>query len=149
MKLVRLKHVVRQIFFMLSILLLVACEDEEAVTDTGRWYTSAQMQRGNSLFQENCAACHGANAQGLADDWRIRDSNGNLPPPPLNGTAHTWHHSLDLLDQIIAEGGVLYEGNMPGFSDQLSREDRRVVIAYFQGFWTDEIYSAWMEINSR
>ncbi len=149
MKLVRLKHVVRQIFFMISILLLVACEDEEAVTDTGRWYTSAQMQRGNSLFQENCAACHGANAQGLADDWRIRDSNGNLPPPPLNGTAHTWHHSLDLLDQIIAEGGVLYEGNMPGFSDQLSREDRHAVIAYFQGFWTDEIYSAWMEINSR
>jgi mono/diheme cytochrome c family protein len=148
-KLVRLKHVVRQIFFMISILLLVACEDEEAVTDTGRWYTSAQMQRGNSLFQENCAACHGANAQGLADDWRIRDSNGNLPPPPLNGTAHTWHHSLDLLDQIIAEGGVLYEGNMPGFSDQLSREDRHAVIAYFQGFWTDEIYSAWMEINSR
>ena len=149
MKLVRLKHVVRQIFFMISILLLVACEDEEAVTDTGHWYTSAQMQRGNSLFQENCAACHGANAQGLADDWRIRDSNGNLPPPPLNGTAHTWHHSLDLLDQIIAEGGVLYEGNMPGFSDQLSREDRHAVIAYFQGFWTDEIYSAWMEINSR
>ena len=70
-------------------------------------------------------------------------------PPPLNGTAHTWHHSLDLLDQIIAEGGAFYEGNMPGFSGQLSREDRRAVIAYFQSFWTDEIYNAWMEINNR
>jgi mono/diheme cytochrome c family protein len=134
---------------MISILLLVACEDEDVLTDTGRWYTSAQMQRGNSLFQAHCAACHGALAQGLAEDWRVRDSNGNLPPPPLNGTAHTWHHSLDLLDQIIAEGGVLYEGNMPGFSVQLSRADRRNVIAYFQSFWTDEIYNAWMEINNR
>lgn len=149
MKLLRLDHIVTKILLTITVLLLVACEHEEPVTDTGRWYTSMQMQQGNSLFQENCAICHGANAQGLADDWRVRDSNGNLPPPPLNGTAHTWHHSLDLLDQIIAEGGVLYEGNMPGFSGQLSREDRRAVIAYFQSFWTDEIYNAWMEINNR
>ena len=48
---------------------------------------------GEAIYNKNCASCHGPNGQGFAEDWRIKDANGNYPAPPLNGTAHTWHHS--------------------------------------------------------
>ncbi len=132
---------------------LAACTDSteyaEVNNETGRWYSTAQINEGNILFQQFCAVCHGDQAQGLAEDWRVRDSEGNLPPPPLNGTAHAWHHPLAVLDQVIAEGGALYEGNMPGFSGQLDKEERHAVIAYFQSLWNDEIYQNWLRINDQ
>lgn len=135
---------------MISALLVTSCGNERKVnSDTGRWYTSAQVQRGNLLFQANCAVCHGGQAQGLAEDWRIRDSAGNFPPPPLNGTAHTWHHPLAVLDQVIASGGIPYGGTMPGFGEQLDRKERLEVIAYFQSLWSDDIYQSWLQIDAQ
>lgn len=147
MSLIRIK-----VAFILSILgfSLVSCngEREEIINvDTGRWYSLIQVNQGDVLFQSHCAVCHGALAQGLAVDWRVRDINGNLPPPPLNGTAHTWHHPLELLDMVIAKGGTLYEGNMPSFEEQLDKSERLAVIAYFQSLWSDEIYETWLQIE--
>lgn len=42
------------------------------------------------------------------------------------------------------EGGVAMGGKMPGFRDKLTEAEKLAVIAYFQGFWTDEIYGAWI-----
>ena len=146
----RLNHVLILFSIIILAVLLVACgSDGETTTDTGRWYTSGQVQRGNVLFQANCAVCHGNQAQGLAEDWMARDSAGNLPPPPLNGTAHAWHHPMTVLDQVIASGGMPYGGTMPGFAEQLDGQERQEIIAFFQSFWTDEIYSTWQEINNQ
>lgn len=146
----RINHVIVLVSFMSLLMLLTACGSEgESITDTGRWYTSAQVQRGNILFQANCAVCHGDQAQGLVEDWKSRDSAGNLLPPPLNGTAHAWHHPLVILDQVIASGGIPYGGTMPGFSEQLDRQERQEIIAFFQSFWSEEIYATWVEINNR
>ena len=116
-----------------------ACASEE-----GRWYSDQQIVVGQQVFKQNCAACHGEQAQGTLE-WRKRDANGNLPPPPLNGAAHAWHHPMSVLLRTIERGGVPLGGTMPAFANQLVQEDRLAAIAYFQDFWSDEIYRGWVE----
>jgi mono/diheme cytochrome c family protein len=108
----------------------------------GRWYTKSQVTRGQKLFQNNCAVCHGDNAQGTFN-WRKPLSDGSYPPPPLNGTAHTWHHPMAVLKRTIRKGGVSIGGKMPPFKDKLSTEEIEEVIAYFQSKWNSEIYEVW------
>ncbi|MGB0712589.1 MAG: thioredoxin fold domain-containing protein, partial [Gammaproteobacteria bacterium] len=72
---------------------------------------------------------------------------GKYPPPPLNGTAHAWHHSLDVLRRQIRLGGVPLGGAMPPFQDTLSAAQIDAAIAYFQSKWTDEVYGIWTQRN--
>jgi thiol:disulfide interchange protein DsbC len=107
-----------------------------------RWYDQSALDKGSALFKQNCASCHGENAE-ATPDWKKTDSNGKYPPPPLNGTAHTWHHSKDLLKKTIREGGAKLGGVMPAFEDKLSDQDMDAVIAFFQSMWPDDIYQKW------
>lgn len=114
---------------------------------TGRWYSAAQVQSGAVIFQQHCASCHGREAEGLVADWRQRQADGSLPPPPLNGSAHAWHHPLSVLLQVINSGGAPYDGNMPAFAERLSSAEKRAAIAYFQDFWDDETYQQWQQMG--
>ncbi len=111
-------------------------------TDTGRWYSAEQLERGKKVFAENCAVCHGPNAASTPD-WKKADANGNYPPPPLDGSAHAWHHDLELLRRTVREGGVKIGGRMPPFADKLSATDIDAAISYFQSKWPDETYRKW------
>ncbi len=106
------------------------------------------MDSGEPLYQTYCAACHGADGS-ATPDWRTPDAAGNYPPPPLNGTAHTWHHPLAVLEDTIASGGVRFGGVMPGFSAVLTRDERLAIIAWLQSLWPDAIYERWEEIDRR
>jgi len=119
-------------------------------TITGRWYTAEQQQQGLIVFAENCAICHGNKAQETVD-WKTRTESGHYPPPPLNGTAHAWHHALSVLEAVIREGGKPSGGVMPAWEGILSDDEVRAVIAAFQSYWSDEVYERWLEIdqNSR
>jgi mono/diheme cytochrome c family protein len=142
---------------LLSALLLVlsACSDESPPvakqakennqSNVVRKMDFTQISRGGRLFQQNCAACHGEQAQGLAKDWRKADKDGKLPAPPLNGTAHAWHHPHNVLVSVIKNGTVKIGGSMPAWKDSLSDEEINDIIAWFQSKWSDEIYSAWYE----
>ncbi len=107
-----------------------------------RWYTPQQVEQGEVVFKQNCAACHGQNAE-LTINWKQPDANGIYPPPPLNGTAHAWHHDLDVLRQQIREGGQKYGGVMPPFGQVLSAEQIDMAISYFQSKWPDDLYQKW------
>lgn len=107
-----------------------------------RWYSEQQVTQGEQIFKQNCAACHGPNAASIKN-WRQTDKNGNYPPPPLNGTAHAWHHSMDVLRKTIREGGQKLGGVMPPFENRLSTEQIDSAISYFQSKWTDDIYDKW------
>ncbi len=111
-----------------------------------RWYNREQVSRGYEIFQANCAACHKPDASGT-ENWRGRDANGKLPPPPINGTAHAWHHSLDVLRNVVNQGGVPVGGTMPGFRDKLNKQEVEDVLAWVQSNWSDDIYSLWYERN--
>ncbi|NNE88807.1 MAG: cytochrome c [Silicimonas sp.] len=130
---------------------LLACQEpaEPEAPVPGRWYTATQASSGEGLFQAHCASCHGDRAQGLAEDWRKTDADGNYPPPPLNGSAHAWHHPMAVLQRTIVNGGAPVSGVMPGFGETLSEAEVRAVIAYFQSLWADETYARWQEINAR
>lgn len=122
-------------------------QTEQLVGD--RWYTHEQVSRGKLLYEQHCAVCHGQSGEGLAEDWRKVDANGNYPPPPLNGTAHTWHHPMDVLLGTIESGGELFGGVMPAYGSLLDQDESREIVAYFQSLWSDEIYARWREIDSR
>lgn len=109
-----------------------------------RWYNKTIVENGNRLFQQYCAVCHGNNAEGTSD-WKKTDANGNYPPPPLNSSAHAWHHSIPQLARSIKEGGIKLGGVMPAFDNKLSDQDVLALIAYFQSKWPDQIYSVWAE----
>ena len=109
-----------------------------------RWYTSEQVASGALLYAQNCASCHKPNAEGTAD-WMKRDANGNLPPPPLNGTAHTWHHPLSILRTVVSRGGAPVGGSMPAFGDKLSPQEIDAILAWVQSHWSDRIYALWHE----
>jgi thiol:disulfide interchange protein DsbC len=111
-----------------------------------RWYDQATVDQGATLFEQNCASCHGINAEGTAD-WKKTDADGNYPPPPLNGSAHAWHHNKELLTRTILEGGAKLGGSMPAFAGKLSEQEIEAVIAYFQSKWPDPIYQKWAGAN--
>jgi len=135
---------------ILTVLLVAACvESDNASTPVdGRWYTAEQVELGRGLYQAHCAVCHAADGSATAE-WRKPGLDGNYPPPPLNGTAHTWHHALDLLDDTIAAGGAQFGGVMPGFAAVMNQDDRLAVVAWFQSLWSDDIYQKWQDIDSR
>lgn len=110
-----------------------------------RWYTERQVAQGREIFIRHCAVCHGKDAA-ATPNWRRPDAAGNYPPPPLNGSAHTWHHPLPVLRETIQQGGAPLGGVMPGFAGKLSEQETDAVIAWFQSLWSDEIYQAWYRI---
>ena len=100
----------------------------------------AQEQNGQSLYETNCASCHGAQLEGQPD-WMSRLPNGRLPAPPHDETGHTWHHSDAQLFRIVEEGlGAIapgYETDMPAFADRMSDDEIRAVIDYIKTTWPD------------
>jgi mono/diheme cytochrome c family protein len=104
----------------------------------------ARIANGQALFTQHCAVCHGEQAQG-DPDWRYRDESGHFPPPPLNGTAHAWHHPWQDLHRVIRDG----QNNMPAWDGVLTEAEIDDTIAWFQSLWPDEVYAAWHVIDSR
>lgn len=140
----------RLVLVFTTLLFIAACTPQ-APPETpveGRWYSVEQVERGRVLFAQYCAVCHGDAAQGTSD-WKKTDADGNYPPPPLNGTAHAWHHPTEVLTRTIANGGVPLGGVMPAFGDVLDNQAALDTIAFFQDFWPDEVYERWQAIDSR
>ena len=120
-------------------LLLTACSSEDQSAGSSadvpkietvgsRWYTADGVSRGDPIFARLCADCHGKKGQG-SFTWRQRGADGKFPPPPLNGTAHAWHHPISALGSQIKFGAPGGSGTMPGFAQTLSDQDVIDVIA--------------------
>lgn len=101
------------------------------------------LESGQLMFRKNCARCHGWTAEGITDDWSKRDENGKYPPPPLNGTAHTWHHSLNSLLGTIREGSEKIGGSMPSFKDKLNDEEAMLILIWITSLWPEDLYKVW------
>lgn len=135
--------------------LLVGCEqasDVKATPEGGvapdtRYDRSqvdpARLIQGRDLFRKNCTVCHGLNAEGAAN-WQKRDKDGKFPAPPLNGTAHAWHHPKKALMYTIKNGTKKLGGNMPGWKDRFKEEEIESIILWFQSKWPEELYQAWV-----
>lgn len=62
-----------------------------------------KIKRGEAVYRANCASCHGSNGESTPG-WRTPGPDGRYPPPPLDGSAHAWHHSTETLEKMIREG---------------------------------------------
>ncbi|BBL33874.1 hypothetical protein Nstercoris_00099 [Nitrosomonas stercoris] len=107
-----------------------------------RSFDPSQIAHGQMLFQKNCAVCHGQNAEGTSD-WRTPLENGRYPPPPLNGTAHAWHHTTEELKRFILNGGPPGEGRMPGWEGILTDQEIDTILIWIKSLWPDEVYQGW------
>jgi len=107
-----------------------------------------QLARGAVLYQNNCAACHGEQGEG-AVNWQKRDKDGKFPPPPLNGSGHTWHHPTAALKYTINNGTGKIGGNMPAFSGKLSNSQIESILVFIQAKWPDPLYEAWYRTDER
>jgi len=100
------------------------------------------VKGGHEIYQQYCAACHGANAQG-APNWQERDEHGELPAPPHGAEGHTWRHSDAELYMMVSKGwrdpfNKTKRLTMPAFQDVLTPEQIRAVITYLKTLWTPE-----------
>lgn len=103
-----------------------------------------QLSRGESLYSENCAACHGSTLQGQPD-WQTPNADGTYPAPPHNEDGHTWHHSDKFLFDNVKLGGEALYGEsagfnsaMPGFGGTLTDQEILDILAYINSFWSGQ-----------
>lgn len=107
-----------------------------------RNFDMAQIKRGESVYVANCAGCHGSNGQ-ATPEWRKPGADGKYPPPPLDGSAHAWHHSTEVLKKTILKGTPPDIGSMPAWEGKLTELQVDDVIVWIKSLWPDEIYDIW------
>ena len=114
----------------------------------------AIVAQGASVYETNCASCHGADLEGQAN-WRSMDEDGRLPAPPHDETGHTWHHDGDTLFRLTKYGvGALindpdYASNMPIYEGVLSDEEIIAVLSYIKSTWPEDIRARHNEMENR
>src|SRR5437868_8450292 len=102
------------------------------------------VARGKVVYDQHCAACHGANLEGQPD-WRHRLPNGRMPAPPHDDNGHTWHHPDDVLFGITKNGLVPpyaprdYESDMPAFGGKLADDEIWTVLAFIKSKWSAQV----------
>jgi mono/diheme cytochrome c family protein len=114
--------------------LLVIAGSSQVVAD------DAQVVLGHQVYDDRCAACHGAKLEGQPN-WMKRLPNGRLPAPPHDASGHTWHHSDEQLFSIVKEGLAViapgYETDMPAFGIVLTDDEIWAVLEFIKSTWPD------------
>ncbi len=103
---------------------------------------AAQVVRGETVYETNCMGCHGSNGE-ATPDWRKPNPDGKYPPPPLDSSAHAWHHSTEVLKKTILKGTPPEIGSMPGWEGILTEQQVDDVIVWIKSLWSDEVYDIW------
>ena len=129
---------------------LTACERPLSGIDAGppdRFQDAQQIARGQAVYTQHCMACHGTDGKGPPGDWRIRDADGRFPPPPLDDSAHAWHHPTADLLETVRDGSPGGQGNMPAWNGKLSEQAMQDVVAYIKTLWSDPVYQLWWKME--
>lgn len=133
----------KKFLYIFIILALQSCSSNEE--------NNINLSEAKLLYEKNCSSCHGTYLQGAKNWMSEKDEDGANLPPPLNGTGHTWHHSEDLLFNIIKYGGFYfddnYTGKMIGFENRLNDDEIYSILSYITSFWTTEIKYEWSKLN--
>jgi mono/diheme cytochrome c family protein len=104
------------------------------------------VTEGQALYGRYCAACHGTQLEGRAG-WQEIPPGGPALAPPLDASAHAWHHPDAQLFGIVRDGGQAYspEGymnGMPAFGGTLSDAEIRAILSYIKSTWPAEVQTA-------
>ncbi len=95
----------------------------------------ARVARGEKIYQAKCAGCHGRRGEGENPAAPLTpDEQGRYPAPPLDGSAHAWHHTDEELVDFIAQGSPR-NPRMKAWKEELTREEIRDVVEYIKSLW--------------
>ncbi|NDP48209.1 MAG: cytochrome c [Sulfuriferula multivorans] len=122
-------------------------ESGKGKSSLNRDLDSDQVLRGESLYKKHCLKCHGEEGKGRVLDWRIRDADGHLPPPPLSDIARTSHYPTAVLIEIIREGSPAGQGKMPAWKGKLTEQEMQDVLTYIKSLWSDPVYQLWRNME--
>lgn len=91
--------------------------------------TAVKLRRGQAVFDQHCAACHGWTGEGTGPE-----AFALVPAPAdLEWIAHTPKNKAEpYMAWAIGEGGAQFESDMPAFKKSLSKADSWAVIAYLR-----------------
>jgi mono/diheme cytochrome c family protein len=133
---------------LLLCVLLAACNQSDPqpfdqAVNARRAYDPAQLARGAALFEKHCVSCHGKQGAGTILPWNVRQADGFYPPPPLDDSAHAWHHPTALLARVVRDGSLPGQGKMPAWRGKLSEAEITDVVVYVTSLWSDEKYQLW------
>lgn len=143
---------------VLGTLLVAGCGEREqaqptapaaASMDAGRGLDPTTVARGEAVYNANCAVCHGPRGIGLPGDWRKTGPDGRYPPPPLDDSAHAWHHPTEVLRRVIQTGSPPGMGNMPAWKGKLTERQIDDVVVYIKSLWSEAVYARWQQIESQ
>ena len=123
------------ILVILLLCVVIGCgnnAEKPVPTPTISPFEPAVLESGEQVYLNNCASCHGVDLKGGI-------VNNMIVPSHLDD-GHTWHHTDEWLLDVIANGGVV-PGQMPGFKESLSEDEREAVLQYIQSHWSPHIYA--------
>jgi mono/diheme cytochrome c family protein len=136
--------------FLVGAIAVALYQEQKTPADPGNL---EQVARGKIVYQQHCAACHGARLEGQPS-WQDKLPAGRMPAPPHDASGHTWHHPDSVLFGITKLGLVpgkyappKYESDMPAFDGKLKDEEIWAVLAYIKHSWPDKIRAAQAEIT--
>lgn len=81
------------------------------------------LERGRTLYEAACAECHGLDGKGYAQSLVLA--------PPLDGSAHSWHHPDSQILGLLRFGGTTMPAVAAGWSD----EDVEAVLTFVKSRW--------------
>ena len=110
------------------------------------------VKLGKTLYDENCASCHGINLEGQ-EGWRDQMVDGMRLAPPHDETGHTWHHADELLFKITKYGyeallGREYKVSMPVYDGLLKDDEIIAILSYIKSTWPKHIVELRDKINA-
>lgn len=99
------------------------------------------VSKGQALFAQHCATCHGEGAVGQNPDSPMGGVTeaGTYIAPAMNGTGHAWHHPPDALFRVVKHGSPAENSPMKGWSGTLSDAEVRAVLGYLHSLWPEEL----------
>jgi len=101
-----------------------------AAADNGKTFSREELvERGEKVFQANCAACHQANGMGIPGTF-----------PALNGSKVATG-PIDAHIKIVLHGGRPGTA-MVGFADRLSDAEIAAVVTYERNAWNNKMGDA-------
>lgn len=115
---------------------------------------AAVLALGETIYQAQCAECHGANLQGQPD-WRNRAADGRLPAPPHDAGGHTWHHPDETLFRItkygVAKAAGLkdYVSAMPAYEGVLSDAEIVAALSWIKSRWPSQVRDKHDQMNAQ
>ena len=115
------------------------------------------VERGEALYDEHCASCHGADLEGQPD-WKRAGPDGVLPAPPHDETGHTWHHDNRLLFDYTRLGGQRalelrgvtgFRSGMPAYEESLTEAEIWDILAFIRSTWSARVQEIQAARNPR